>query len=61
MKKTHDLIRIKNGKGSQARRNTNWDKYAENYDAIFRRKDQLEALAADGDECAKADLFKETR
>jgi hypothetical protein len=54
-------VRVRNGKGSQPRKFTNRIKYEENYDAIFRRKDQLEALAADGDECAKADLFKETR
>lgn len=53
-------MRVRNGKGSQPRKNINRTKYEENYDAIFRRG-QLEALAADGDECAKADLFKETR
>ena len=39
---TQDIVRIKTGKGSNPRKNTNWEKYRENYDRIFGPKKQKE-------------------
>lgn len=36
---TKDIIKIKNGKGDKPRKGVNYQKYRENYDLIFKKKD----------------------
>ena len=36
---TQDIIRVRNGKGDKPRRGTNYQKFRENYDLIFKKKD----------------------
>jgi hypothetical protein len=36
---TQDIIRVRNGKGDKPRKGTNYQKFRENYDLIFKRKD----------------------
>ena len=36
---TQDIIKIKNGKGDKPRKGVNYQKYRENYDQIFKKKD----------------------
>ena len=39
MSKTIELKKVRTGTGPQARANTDWKKYRENYDRIFRKKE----------------------
>ena len=36
---TQDIIKIKNGKGDKPRKGFNYQKFRENYDLIFKKKD----------------------
>jgi hypothetical protein len=35
---------VRNGKGSSPRKNTDWHKYGQNYDEIFKKKDKIDVL-----------------
>lgn len=36
---TQDIIRVRNGKGDKPRKGVNYQKFRENYDLIFKKKD----------------------
>jgi hypothetical protein len=40
--KTEEIIKVRTVKGSHPRRDTNWEKYRENYDLIFGAKRKKE-------------------